>query len=178
LLAPMPMLSFDDSIGSTDDLDATEGSMSLNEMTSNLQQFKRQFSTLKTKWSRAFTEVEAGYSLVFQDLERLQYLAAQQVRLLGSPSVLDGCGSTPPPVWEGLSSAHIMLTEVNFTIDAHAASLNEISTTQDCLVLNVSSLKTSGEDAMEDMNQKVRLVKSDLPFLKLKFSNWFLYSLN
>jgi hypothetical protein len=57
---------------------------------------------MKAKWGLAFSEVDAGFNLVVQDLKKLQNSTKQAQAALGMPIQIEG--RTPPSVWVGLAS--------------------------------------------------------------------------
>ncbi len=71
ILASIPQLSFDDSV---DLMDNHQRDIPLDDehLRQQLNRFRQQFSSLKHKWLRAFTEVETGYGLLVNDLQLLQ----------------------------------------------------------------------------------------------------------
>ncbi len=78
IMSLIPMLSsFDDSTASEDE---PGPGMELAEVVSYIRKFKSHFASLKGKWSKAFTEVESGYSLLVQDLKNLQSVTQDQVQ--------------------------------------------------------------------------------------------------
>jgi hypothetical protein len=91
LMTTIPMLtSFDDSVTSED---GDEPELSLSVVMAFIRKFRLHFSSLKNKWHRAFTEVEAGYGLLVQDLQRLHLVAQAHSHSLGQPA--DFVGDAP-----------------------------------------------------------------------------------
>jgi hypothetical protein len=98
LLNVIPMLtSFDDSVNSGE---GDELELSLEDMSAFIRKFRSHFSSLKHKWHRAFTEVESGYGLLVQDLQRLHSVTQTHSLAMGQPS--DFVGSAPDSLWQGL----------------------------------------------------------------------------
>jgi len=102
ILALIPMLtSFDDS---ADSEEGNSHDSDLADVVDYIQKFKARFSSLKSKWARAFTEVESGYSLVVQDLQKLHAASQSQSQTVGQPVEL--AGEVPESLWHGLSVVH------------------------------------------------------------------------
>lgn len=61
--------------------------------------FHHRFMSLKSKWARAFTEVETGYGLLVQDLQLVQEQSSALQRQIGDPIPVDG--ALPSSLWGG-----------------------------------------------------------------------------
>jgi hypothetical protein len=142
LLSVVPMLSFDESTASGEDM-ASE--MDLAEVTTFIYKFRSQFASLKTKWARAFTEVEAGYGLVVEDLQKLQKICQGQSAIVGSPLTLDG--ETPPTLWDGLHAVHETVTGVASAVQVQAQSIDALSANQTHLTHSVLALESQADES-------------------------------
>lgn len=107
LLGLIPTLSFDSaaSIGSNENV---------ADVTAHLRQFRSQFSSLREKWTQAFTEVEAGYSLVVRDLQKLHHLSTSNSSAVGAAVPLGD--TAPTTLWQGLSQLHQRVETVSATV--------------------------------------------------------------
>jgi hypothetical protein len=160
LLAVIPMLSFDESIAPGEEITPE---MNLADVITFIYKFHSQFSSLKTKWARAFTEVEAGYGLVVQDLQRLQSIFQEQSAIVGSPVALDG--KTPPTVWDGLHVIHETVSSVASAVQAQANSIDALAVDQTNLTHSVLALESQA-DASTSLSDEVSRLTVDLRALE------------
>jgi hypothetical protein len=142
LLSLIPMLSFDDSTASGEDVPSD---MDLADVTTFIHKFRAHFASLKAKWAHAFTEVESGYGLVVQDLQKLQTMSQVQSTTLGRPVPLHG--ETPPTVWEGLRTVHETVATVTSAVQEHATSIDALAADQTNIAHSVLALETQMESS-------------------------------
>lgn len=113
LFALIPSLSFEDSVSS----EASPSSlteMDLQDVTSYIVKFKHHFASLKTKWTRAFTEIESGYGLLVKDLQHLHQMSTTCLHDIGQHIAL--AGPTPTSVWNGLATLQHQVTSVSSSV--------------------------------------------------------------
>jgi len=162
IMSLIPMLSsFDDSTASEDE---PGPGMELAEVVSYIRKFKSHFASLKGKWSKAFTEVESGYSLLVQDLKNLQSVTQDQVQALGHPVDIAGC--IPESVWQGLSVIQETVQEATSNIHAQASSLNALAVDQTAITHSVLALEGQAEEISASMDTQVASLTSDLRALE------------
>jgi len=157
LLAVIPMLSFDKCSTSSEDVDLD---MDLADVAVFIRRFQSHFSSLKSKWARAFTEVESGYGLLVKDLEKLHRLAQDQSQEIGTPVPLDG--TSPPSVWQGLKVIHDSISTVVTAVQTHATSLDALAMDQNHLMQLVLALEAQADDPTLDVVDKVAALTVDL----------------
>jgi len=163
IMTVIPMLSFDDSISGVDD---DEVELSAVDVSSYIRKFRSHFSKLRDKWSKAFTEVEAGYGVIVQDLQKLQLMSRGQAKLLGQPVPLDG--GTPPSLWGGLQHVNDSITMVASEVQAQAQSLSTLAVDQTHLTHSVLELEAQ-VDGSSDLANAVTALTSDLRALENRF---------
>jgi hypothetical protein len=162
IMSLIPMLSsFDDSMASEEDVDA---GMDLTEVAGYIRKFKSHFASLKSKWSKAFTEVESGYSLLVQDLQGLQSVAQSQAQALGHP--IDVAGRIPESVWQGLSAIQDTVLEVSSNIQAQALSIDALAADQTNITHSVLALEGQTEEISASMETQVASLTVDLRALE------------
>jgi hypothetical protein len=159
LLGLIPMLSFD----SASSTEGSEGEL-LEDTAAHIKQFRGQFATLKSKWLRAFSEVESGYSLIVQDLQKMHRLILAQAASLGAPDSAPGNPVTS--VWDGLSQVRHSVSAVSSTVQVQTATLEQLSEEQDTLTHSVIALETSAEDLQTSLSEKITSVTIDLRALE------------
>ena len=143
LLSVIPMLSFDKSTASGEEISEE---MDMADVTSFIKRFRAHFSSLKSKWARAFTEIESGYGLVVQDLQKLQFVSQGQTEMVGSPVPIDG--DTPKTVWEGLRTVHESVSSVASAVAVQASSLDALAADQTNLMHSVLALESQADAAL------------------------------
>jgi hypothetical protein len=143
LLSVIPMLSFDKSTASGEEISEE---MDMADVTSFINRFQAHFSSLKSKWARAFTEIESGYGLVVQDLQKLQFVSQGQTEMVGSPVPIDG--DTPKTVWEGLRTVHESVSSVASAVAVQASSLDALAADQTNLMHSVLALESQADAAL------------------------------
>jgi hypothetical protein len=154
------MLSFDDSTTSVDEVNSE---MEPAEVTAFIRKFRLHFSTLKVKWACVFTEVEAGYGLVVQDLQKLQSLTKGHSEMVGASVTLDG--EKPSSLWDGLQSIHESVFTVASAVQAHATSLDALAADQTNLAHLVLALEMQA-DSTSSLSNAVSRITVDLRALE------------
>jgi hypothetical protein len=159
LLGLIPMLSFDS-------VPSTEGSEdeSLDDTAAHIQKLQSQFATLKTKWLRAFSEVESGYSLIVQDLQKMHHLVLDQAAALGAPAI--SRNETTSSAWDKINQVQQSVASVASSIQAQAATLEHLSEEQNNLTQSVIALESTAEDAQSSLSDKVTGLTIDLRALE------------
>jgi len=153
------MLSFD-SVASS----GSEKACDLEETTAYIRQFRSQFAALRTKWFQAFTEVESGYGLLVQDLQKVHQLVLAQASALGAPN---STGTTAPDsVWEGLTQVQQSMASVTSTVQLHAETLEKLSDEQNTLTQSVIALESTAEDGHLSLDDKVTAITMDVRALE------------
>jgi len=162
IMSLIPMLSsFDDSTASEDDLGA---GVELADVVGYNRKFKSHFASLKSKWSKAFTEVESGYSLLVQDLQNLQSVTQSQAQALGRP--VDVAGHIPESVWQGLSEIQETVLEVSSNIQAQASSIDALAADQTNITHSVLAIEGQAEEISASMETQVASWTVDLRALE------------
>jgi predicted nucleic acid-binding Zn-ribbon protein len=161
LLAVIPMLSFDESSTSSGEVVLD---LDLADVAVFIRRFKSHFSSLKAKWARAFTEVESGYGLLVQDLEKLHTVAQDQSQEIGTPVPLDG--TLPLSLWKGLKLVHESVSTVASAVQTYATSLDALAMDQTQLSQSVLALETQAEELVLDVMDKVATLTVDLRALE------------
>ncbi len=85
----LPAHSFEDRVSSSEEGTETSQEMQIMlmaEVTEVLRRFQRRFCYMKAKWGLAFSEVDAGFNLVVQDLKKLQNSTKQAQAAMGNPN--------------------------------------------------------------------------------------------
>jgi len=162
ILSLIPMLtSFDDSVdseeGNSHDLD-------LADDVNYIQKFKARFSSLKSKRARAFIEVESGYSLVAQDLQKLHAASQSQSQTVGQPVEL--VGEVPESLWHGLSVVHDSVSAVASSVKAQSSSIEALADDQNHLTHSVLALESQAEDISLSVASQVAALTTDLRALE------------
>jgi len=162
IMSLIPMLSsFDDSTASEDDLGA---GVELADVVGYNRKFKSHFASLKSKWSKAFIEVESGYSLLVQDLQNLQSVTQSQAQALGRP--VDVAGHIPESVWQGLSEIQETVLEVSSNIQAQASSIDALAADQTNITHSVLAIEGQAEEISASMETQVASWTVDLRALE------------
>jgi hypothetical protein len=165
LLNSIPMLSsFDDSVTSDGDVDPE---LTLAEVTSFIRKFRSHFSSLKGKWHRAFTEVEAGYGLLVQDLQRLHSVAQAHSTSMGQPEEFSG--SAPESLWQGLSAVHESVTSVAATVQAQGNSIDTLAVDQSQFTHSMLALESQTEAISSSACTQIAALTLDLRALEGRF---------
>jgi hypothetical protein len=109
LLSIVPALSFNESLASSEDEGEVHHPTSPTTLLPMISRFRSQFSSLKGKWARAFTKVEACCGLLEQDIIKKLHLVSTSLHAsIGDPGLF-GC-SPPGSLWEGLGGLHNLIT--------------------------------------------------------------------
>jgi hypothetical protein len=163
IMSVIPMLSFDESEDGLGE-DGTE--LNAGDVSSYIRKFRSHFLKLKDKWNKAFTEVEAGYGVVVQDLQQLHLMSKGQSNVLGQPVPLDGV--TPPSLWGGLQRVHESVSTVTSEIQAQAKAINSLAEDQTHLTHSVIDLEHQ-VDVTTVLANTVTSLTSDLRALETRF---------
>jgi len=162
ILALIPMLtSFDDS---ADSEEGNSHDSDLADVVDYIQKFKARFSSLKSKWARAFTEVESGYSLVVQELQKLHAASQSQSQTVGQPVKL--AGEVPESLWHGLSVVHDSVSAVALSVKAQSSSIEALANDQNHLTHSVLALESQAEDISLSVASQVAALTTDLRALE------------
>jgi len=165
LLNVIPMLtSFDDSVNSGE---GDELELSLEDMSAFIRKFRSHFSSLKHKWHRAFTEVESGYGLLVQDLQRLHSVTQTHSLAMGQPS--DFVGSAPDSLLQGLSVIQDSVTTMTAAVQAQATSIDVLVGDQNHITHSMLALETQAEDISASTITQIASLTSDLRALEGRF---------
>jgi hypothetical protein len=113
-----PMLSFEDDMDEAGDAD----DLSPKRMSLWIKEFQRRFASIKSKWGKTFSDVEASHIVVVKDLQKLQHAASEVITALGKPTV-NGVFPQGTSVWRGLSSVADSLSDQTITISAVSDSV-------------------------------------------------------
>jgi hypothetical protein len=167
----IPMLSFDESTLSEDEVNVD---MDLSDVMSYIHKFRSHFASLKAKWARAFTEVEAGYGGIVQDLQKQRTIFQVQSQEIGNPVQLDG--STPASVWDGLQVVHNSISSIASAVQAQSTSIEAIAEDQTHLTQSVMVLEAQAEDSSSGVESKLASVTVDLRALENRVLRLFLIS--
>jgi hypothetical protein len=142
LLGLIPMLSFEESVSSREGSD--DDPFDPASVTVNIKRFRAPFSSLKEKWTKAFTEVETGYGLIVKDLQKLHQISVTQANNIGVPKVLGD--KTPDTVWQGLFQVQQSVNSVASTVHAQASSIEVLTSDQTHLTQSIIALETMADD--------------------------------
>jgi len=163
LLAMILALSFDDSTASSvyelDDANISSPS----DLIPMLSTFRKNFSSLKGKWARAFTEVEACCGLMVQDIKKLQFLSKSLQSSVGDQPSVPGATSASS-LWQCVSGLQELLARQSSSLQPHEINLASLSSNQEHLSLLVSSLEPSLDSS--HLCSKGATVQQDLQALE------------
>jgi len=160
LLGLIPMLSFDSASSSNTNEEVGD----LEEVVASIHTFRAQFASLKTKWFRAFTEVESGYGLLVKDLQKVHQLVLAQASALGAPTTTDtqAMGS----VWDGINQMQQSVASVTATVQHQAESLGQLAEDHQTLTQSVIALESAAEDGQVSLSDKVSAISMDVRALE------------
>jgi hypothetical protein len=122
IFALVPMLSFE---SDGEEPDQMESTLSPEEVSALLKEYKKRFASLKSKWTQTFLEVEASHALVVKDLLLLHKSSSVLRSIIGTP---DPKSSAPL-----MTSVKVLSDEVRNVATAQAdthASVNSVLKTQ------------------------------------------------
>lgn len=162
LLALVPSLSFDESTASSGD--DSEGEPNTQSLSRSISHLRSNFASLQSKWKRAFTEVEAGYGLLVQDLQRVHQFAQSLRTTIGSPVTVNG--SIPSSVWGGVALVH---EQVSTAIQDYTTHFTFLGNQQDSLTQVIHTVEQSTEDVATTLTSKLSAVELDLRHLEQRF---------
>jgi hypothetical protein len=164
-LGTIPVLLFDESISSSGFHDHDE--MDAEVLMSYVRQFRHQFATLKVKWARAFTELDASFGLVTQDLQRLQQASSTLVTSVGHLGNVQGMiGAT---VWEGLAKVHETIKSVSSSVATHRNVLDTIGVQHADVSQNLMHLESVTEDNHATLTLAINSVAENVKALESRF---------
>jgi len=165
LLASISSLSFDDSVGSGStnaDL-ALDDMASPSEMIPTLLKYFHNFTSLKHKWTRVFTEVEACCGLLIQDIKKLQ---------LQTHSLQSSIGPSPEhdaplaaSLWQNMSHMNSLLLSQASTLDNHTSQFHSLTLQHTLLSTMVTSLENDTTDSVLNTKAKVSTLNQYLYLL-------------
>jgi hypothetical protein len=141
LLHPVPTLSYED--------ESIASGKTEVENAKWIKEFRRRFSSIKSKWSRAFCDMEANHLLVVKDLQVLQSSATSFASQLGTPTEDFTPGAT---IWSVLSG-------FAKTTAAHGAALVVASESTQDLRQSLTELAESHEAAQAQITSKLQLLE-------------------
>jgi len=159
LLGELPALSFDDSVESDEsgfspeDLDAAE-------VAAYVGKFRSNFHSLKKKWIKAFVEVESGYGLVVQDLQKLQRALMICHQNIGNKTSSDG--GVNPSLWSSVVELQSTVVMVSTSLTGQNSQLGEIENQQESLAQVVAALEDSSEQLSASLTPRVLTIERDL----------------
>jgi len=159
ILGAIPVLSFDDSVESEEsgfspeDLDATE-------LAAYVGKFRTNFHSLRQKWTRAFMEVESGYGLVVQDLQKLNHALPLCHQSIGSqPSMNNGDN---PSLWSSIVELQSTVMTVSTALTGQDGKLGDVVHQQESLSHIVSTLEDSTDTLTATLTTRLSTVERDL----------------
>lgn len=149
-----PMLSFEDDMDEAGDAD----DLSPKRMSLWIKEFQRRFASIKSKWGKTFSDVEASHIVVVKDLQKLQHAASEVITALGKPTV-NGVFPQGTSVWRGLSSVADSLSDQTITISAVSDSVEVLQKAH-------SDLHQTFIESGEEHESSQRTVTERLHFLE------------
>lgn len=162
MLSMIPMLSlFDESMSSDGDENLD---MDLADISAFIYKFCSHFTSLKSKWSRAFTEVKSGYSLLVQDLKRLHSMAQTQTLQIGQPVKL--AGKVPESLWQGLLLVQESVSSMSVAVQAQAMSIDTMAGDQNHITHSMLALELRAEDISSSITAQINSLTGDLRALE------------
>jgi hypothetical protein len=90
------------------------------------------------------SEVESGYSLIVQDLQKMHHLVLDQAAALGAPAI--SRNETTSSAWDKINQVQQSVASVASSIQAQAATLEHLSEEQNNLTQSVIALESTAED--------------------------------
>jgi hypothetical protein len=167
LLALVPALSFDSSVGSHSDDDHIVDDILSSNVGQYILQFRHNFSSLKSKWNRAFTEVEAGYGILVHDIQSIQQVTQSLRSFIGDPLPINGINASS--VWAGVASLHETISLLGTSIQEQTSHIASLGSKQEVLSHLLSSLELSQDESSTSVMTKVHTLESDLRALEQRF---------
>lgn len=163
ILALVPSLSFDDSVDSSPTVDWSVNA-DAKLITASLQKFHNHFASLKLKWKRAFTEVEASYGMVVQNIQHLHSFNTELRHDLGFPVV----DFPAPSAWQGLTMITDQLQTMSSIVDNQACHLADLHDMNSRLQQAAADVGTNVADQHALLEAQVAAVSSDLGALETR----------
>jgi hypothetical protein len=135
-----PTLSFDDN--SQED-DAFYSSLTMDQIGDILQKFTKRFTSLKAKWTSAFSDVEANYLVVVKDLSDLHRFTNTVASSVGQPDPVTT--SPSPTLWDQVKLLHDLAVDqfqaMSQTIDDSTASVTTLVQDHSLLQASVAAVE-------------------------------------
>ncbi len=161
LLHSVPSLSFDTSVDG-EDLAADVDWTSHSTLVFHVRRLSSHFASLQAKWRKAFMEVDAGYSVLVQDLHQLQENTSAVRGDLGTPPL----DSTFQLSWEGLVTCLQQFSALSATVSNQVNTLDELDAKHSTLHQVVTDSCLSLADSSSDLSTKVNELTSSLRALE------------
>lgn len=163
LMPLIPVLSFEDSVDSST-TDFIPEDLEMSDLAAYIGKFRLNFHSLKQKWAKAFTEVEAGYGLLVQDLQKLYQTSLDCSQAIGDKNQ---SGLPPAPdLWKGLGILHESLSSVSSSLMGHAQQLGTVSQQQTCLAQSVSHLEVTTDQLNVAIPERLTIMDRDMRALE------------
>jgi len=137
----IPSLSFDDA---SQEADVPYSALTMNQVGELLHKFSKRFASLKSKWTSAFSDVEANYLVVVRDLSDLQRFTNTMASSVGQPD--PDIATNSHSLWDQVKLLHATAID-QFTAISQSV---EDSTTSVAALLQDQTLLQSSVSAMED----------------------------
>jgi len=160
LMNLIPVLSFDDSITSSSSPEFIPEDLDLTDLAAYVGRFRLNFHSLKQKWAKAFTEVEAGYGLLVQDFRKLSTNLLECSQAIGDKE--QGIEVTAPTLWTGLHRLRNSLESLAGSLDGHDKQIATITQQHTCLSHNVTLLKTTTDQLSSEVPERITTIERDL----------------
>ncbi len=167
LLSGFPTLSFEDLSHDEDDQVLT-----LDRIGVTLQKFKNRFMSLKTKWAKAFSKIEANHVLVVKDLDNLQHSTNRISSMLGVPA--SAISSAFSPIWEQLQ--HLtekyseQLSSLKTAVETSLLSSQTLSQKHEDLLLDITAMEEDGLTTKETFVQRFTSIETTLKSFDTRFT--------
>jgi hypothetical protein len=162
-----PSLSFDD-ISQEDDVPYS--TLTMEQIGDVLHKFTKRFMSLKTKWTSAFSDVEANYLVVVKDLTDLQRFTNSMASTIGQPDP----SQSDRNLWDHLKTLHATAVEqiqsVMHSVDDSAASVNAIVHDHTLLQSSVAAVEEVVTNTVTSLQQRLHQVETTLHSFDSRFA--------
>jgi len=163
-----PSLSFDDT--SQED-DALYSSLMMDQISGMLRKFTKRFSSLKSKWRSAFSDVEANYLVMVKDLMDLQQLTNTIASTVGTPD--SSPGAECHPLWDQFKVLRATTMDrfqiITQTVDKSTASLNTMVQDQTLLQSSMAVVEEAVNNTTASLQQQIHQVETTLQSFDSRF---------
>jgi hypothetical protein len=162
-----PSLSFDEN--SQED-DVPYSTLTMEQIGDILLKFTKRFTSLKAKWTSAFSDVEANYLVVVKDLTDLQRFTNTVASSVGQPDP----SHSHRNIWDHLKTLHTKAVEqfqtVMQSVNESTASVNAIAQDQTLLQSSVAAVEEVVTNTSASLQQRIHRVETTLQTFDSRFA--------